>query len=182
MSTNHYPYEEWLLAGPGQALQAEQAAELAGHLRDCPSCRALSESLPAVEHALRRAPMAAPRAGFNARWLVRVEAERQRSHRRQGLLVLATSLLLAAALLCGLAWLFWPALQAPSLLLWSSLYQIVRWLSLAGAVQQFLSGLLGATRESVPLAAWVLLAGVLCQLGVLWFVSYRVLTNPRRVA
>jgi anti-sigma factor RsiW len=182
MSIHHHPYEEWLLGSLDEALPAEQAAELEAHLHDCPACRALSDSWQLAEHTLRRAPLAAPRAGFSARWLQRVDVERQRSHRRQGLLIFGLNLLLAAGLLAGLMWLALPMLRSPDLLLWTWLYQMVRWLSVAGAARQFLGGFLSATAANVPLAAWVLFAGILSQLGVLWVVSYRVLTNPRRIS
>jgi hypothetical protein len=48
-------------------------------------------------------------------------------------------------------------------------------------MRDFFSAAFRAATGVVPVVWWVLFAGLLCELGVLWVVSFRLLTNPRRI-
>ncbi len=81
---NHRPFEDWL--ANDQPLTNEQKRELQIHLKDCLHCAALSE----VNLELRAAKMAAPAAGFTARFQSRLAAQRVRERRNRliGVLIL----------------------------------------------------------------------------------------------
>lgn len=182
---NHQPYLDWVLADPNQpseALSGDQRAALQEHLDDCLECRQLAAAWQSVEVELHRAPLLEPAAGFAHRWEARLETSRQRQHRRQSMAMFAASLGLALVLLSLLAIQVWPILQSPRLLLLTYLYQLIRWASVLGAVQQFLGSLLQGTALSLSPLGWVLTAGGLTLLAVLWVVSYRALTVPHSIS
>lgn len=176
----HLPYEDWLFDQP-EDLSAQQAVELNQHLDACDRCRSLSASLWRAEAALRQAPRLSPVAGFTARWQLRLEVERQRSHRRQIGMTLAVSLAALAALLTCLGLLAWPYLDSLDATFWAGLYQLFGLYALAQKAGQFFATLGRATFDILPLALLVLAVGVASELSVLWVVSYRLLTNPRRL-
>lgn len=180
----HQPYFDWLFLEPSDqdpSLMSAQQESLQEHLQDCAECRRFSEAWQSVEHELRGAPQLSPRAGFTQRWKIIFEAERQRRHRRQTQLIFGLILSLAFGLLAILFLSAWPYLQSPELLIWSYIYQLLRWASFASDVRAFGSSVFQTFSSIFPLMGWVLVAGVLCQLVVLWFVSFRYLTMPRRV-
>jgi hypothetical protein len=188
---NHRLYEDWLFAHfdpAGNDLSAQQVEELESHLKECVSCQQLADSWrqveavlsPAVE--LRRPVMAEPAAGFTLRWQARLDAERARLHRRQALAVLAFYLSAAGLVFGSLLALAWPWLGSPQVLFWSWFYRLYTMLSYAGEVQEVLRPVLQAATGAIPFTGWVFLVGILCELGVLWIVSFRLITNPRRVA
>jgi hypothetical protein len=74
---NHRPFEDWLLNE--QPLDPEQKRELQAHLLDCPHCSALNE----VNIELHSVKLAAPAAGFTARFRARLEARRIRERRNR---------------------------------------------------------------------------------------------------
>jgi hypothetical protein len=185
---NHQPYQEWLFVDPGQpeeALSGEQATALRAHLDECPECRQLSFAWISVADDLQSAVHFAPAPGFTGRWQDRLAADRlyqrQHIHRRQSLVILGLSLGAAVLLFAALVFLAWPLLRSPSLLAWTYGYQLVHWASLVGATQQFLGSLLRAADIAVSPLSWVLAAGGLTLLSVLWVVSYRLLTQPRSI-
>jgi predicted anti-sigma-YlaC factor YlaD len=181
---NHKLYEEWLFTnveGLEGELTPDQATDLQEHLRECASCRELVEAWQEVEVQLQEAPLAAPQPGFANRWQARLEADLRRLHRRQTLAVLAFSVAGAALLLGSLALLALPWLQSPRVLLWSWIYRMFILLSFAETAGDSLGSLFESTINVVPVFWWVLFAGILSELGVLWIVSYRLLTNPRRI-
>jgi len=177
---NHLPYEDWLFERP-EDLTEQQNAELQTHLEDCMHCRNLVASLGVVEHTLRCAPMLFPAAGFTTRWQARLEAERRRAHRRQVALTLGGSLAGLGALRACLALLTWPRLDSIDATFWAGLYQLRGIYSALQAIGQFFRSLLLEVFDVLPLAIVILGFGLISQLGVLWVVSYRLLTNPRRL-
>jgi anti-sigma factor RsiW len=177
---NHRLYEEWLFADQG-TLSREQSAAVQEHLRDCPDCQALAGSWQEVQAVLRDPPVAAPAAGFSSRWQMRLAAERGVTHRRQTQVMLGLTIGGALALLAVLITLAWPWLQVPGVFWWTWLYRLFMLIAYAGAIQEFFLAMFRAATGDVPVVWWVLFTGLLCELGVLWIVSFRLLTNPRRI-
>lgn len=180
----HQPYLDWLSADshrPSEALSNDQRAALQDHLDACPECCRLAAAWQSVEVELQQAPFSEPAPGFTNRWRLHLEASRQRQHRRQSMVIFAASLGLALLLLALLAIQVWPIFQSPRLLLLTYLYQVFRWASVLGAVQQFLGSMLQGAALSLSPLGWMLAAGGLTLLVVLWVVSYRVLTSPHSI-
>jgi hypothetical protein len=179
---NHQPFKDWLIADPTEEpLTPEQRTALQGHLQGCESCRLLSTAWQAAESRLKQAPTLAPEPGFASRWHRRLQADRQRLHRRQSLALLSFSLAGAALLLGSLAILAYPLLESPSLLFWTWLYRLMTMISYAGTAQDIFAGIFNTATVKLSWIWWVITAGVLTELAVLWIVSYRLLTNPRRI-
>jgi anti-sigma factor RsiW len=181
---NHHLYEEWLFASldpTEQALTEEQAAALQEHLPGCESCRALAESWRQVETQLERVEQLAPPAGFASRWQERLEVERQRTHRRQTTLALACGIVGAMLLLGVLLVSFWPWLQSPAVLVWAGLYRLFALAFYFLAAREFVVSLFSPLVRFLPAIWLALFAGLVCELVVLWIVSLRFLTEPRRV-
>ncbi len=86
---NHQPYETWLLSE--EALPPEQAQALQEHLQTCPACQRLERSWSGVEQLFRRSPLAAPAAGFSARWQARLAEEQRQRQRRNAWVMLAVT-------------------------------------------------------------------------------------------
>ncbi len=176
----HQPYEDWLLDEPNM-LPMEQASELKAHLANCTDCRSLAEALGQVELRLRQEPQVSPVEGFSLRWQERLEAERLSRHRRQTWLALVLGVATLALLIAVVAVAALPLLQAPDDAFWTS---VVRYLNTLGWLQnvgRFMVVFLGACVNVLPVVLWIFGLGVISELGVLWIVSYRLLTNPRRV-
>ncbi len=180
---NHRLYEEWLLAGedPETELTQQQAAALQEHLQSCEACRALAGAWREVKACLQEEPVLAPKAGFTNRWEMRLEAERERSQQRQIIIALVFALGGVLALGSTLVVLVWPWLRSPSVVLWVGLYRLFELYSYVQAAQGLLSGMLHLAAGGVPVVWLMIFAGLLCEMGVLWVVSFRLLTNPRRV-
>lgn len=182
---NHRLYEDWLFAHldpAGNDLRAEQVKELENHLKACASCQQLADSWRQVEVELRRPVMAEPAAGFTLRWQARLDAERARLHRRQALAVLAFYIAAAVLVFGSLLALAWPWLGSPQVVFWSWFYRLYTMVFYAGEVQEFLQPVVQAATGAIPFTGWIFIVGILCELGVLWIVSFRLITNPRRVA
>lgn len=183
--SKHVPYEEWLLAaGDPQAgvLTPEQQIALRQHLETCPECRRLDEGWRAAGETLRRANPVAPAEGFTLRWQQRLLAERERMHRRQSLAMLGFSLAGALLLFASLLLLVGPWLDTPRLFVWAWAARLI-WLfvylaQLGRTVAPALQGL----GQAIPLAWWVLLAGMLTMMSVFWVVTFRWAQNLGRVA
>jgi hypothetical protein len=178
---NHMPYQGWIFEDR-RTLDKADISALQSHLADCAECSALAEGLQQVEQVLRAQPLQGPTEGFTLRWQQRLEISRQQAHRRQIWLTLLVAVSGGTVLLGALAFLLWPWLKSLDLTLWAALYQVfTAYLFLSRAGEQFLLALVSAAKI-IPLPIWALSIGVLCQLGVLWVVSFRLLTNPRRIA
>lgn len=177
--SNHLPFEDWLFSD--EPLNPRETLSLQEHLEDCPACSELSLAWHEVETRLKSAPVVGPAAGFTARWQTRLAAERLKKERRQTLSILLFSIGGALLLLLFLAWLSLPALRSPEPFFWASVYRIFSLVSLAGSAQEFLSSVFQSVSGLIPITWVVLITGLLCELGVLWVVTLRLLTRPRRV-
>jgi hypothetical protein len=181
---NHQPFRDWLLTGdePGEdALTPQQRTELQDHLKTCESCRSISDAWMAVENHLHGQSIIGPNPGFTSRWETRLETERKRIHRRQTRLALLFSVGGATAILAVLVALIWPWLRSPSMLLWTWVYHLFTLYSYAELGQDLLVNLLRTATIAIPITWLIVLVGLLSELSVLWIVSYRLLTNPRRI-
>jgi hypothetical protein len=115
------------------------------------------------------------------RWQAKLEAERSRLHKRQIRLAFAIGLGGALVLLGLLAFLFWPLLDSLDSLLWAAVYQLYLAFSFVRQIGGTLADLARVLAPALPLVFWVLILGLLTQASVLWVVSYRYITNPRRI-
>ena len=175
---NHQPFQDWLFE---DTLDVTQADALHSHLETCVECRSLAGAFHQLEHNLRAAPLVAPTDGFTLRWQARLDAERGSLHRRQVWLALGIGLSGALTFLGLLALLLWPLLDSLDALLWAGAYQLYLAYAFALAVGETLGALAGALAPALPLVFWVVALGLLTQACVLWVVSYRYITNPRRI-
>jgi len=100
--------------------------------------------------------------------------------RKQSLAILGLSMAGAALLLGSLLVVLWPVLQSPQVLFWTWVYRLMGLYATLGTVQEFASVLLRTIFGVIPWIWWVIIAGILSELGVLWVVSFRWLTNPQR--
>jgi len=175
----HRPFEDWLL--DDEPLTAEKAGALQEHLQSCASCRQLSQAWQEVEVDLRTSPILSPRTGFSNRWQARLEADRRRLHRRQTAAALGLSLGGAALLFGSLSLLALPVLTTPKLFLWAWVLHLVQLVSYTGDLQEIVLSVFHIQSRMIPIAWWVLLAGFYSMLVVVWIVSLRYFTSPRRV-
>ena len=107
--------------------------------------------------------------------------ERQRLQRRQALAALQFYIAGAFLLFGSLLILYWPTLQSPGTLILNWLSHLMVLIYFIGSATDLLSSIVFTAVRQVPLLWWVLLAGIASELGVLWVVSFRLLTNPRRL-
>lgn len=191
----HQQYEEWLFAdydqraalqGTGQDAEASltpgQQAQLQEHLRECSECRMLAEAWQVVDLRLREAPMLEPQAGFAQRWEARLQADRQMLQMRQTLAVLGFGAFGVLTLLASLVMLTLPLIQSPKALVWAGVYRVITLFSYLELAQDVFLPFFQAATGAVPAYWWLIFAGLLTQLAVLWVVSYRLLTNPWRIS
>ncbi len=75
-----------------------------------------------------------------------------------------------------------PWIQSPKALVWAGVYRLITLFSYVQLAQDVVLPFFQAATGAVPLFWWIIIAGVLTQLGVLWVVSYRILTNPWRIS
>jgi len=177
---NHKPAMDWLFDEPTE-LSQNQSQILQEHLAGCDSCQTLAESYRQVEYALHRSGQIGPEAGFTARWQERLQVSRQKAHRRQIVVSLALVLGGALALVGLLVYMAWPWLRSPNLLVWTWIYQWIMLLTYANSVREAVSPFARDVAGLTPWFAWVIGFGIISEMAVLWVVSYKLLTNPRRV-
>jgi Putative zinc-finger len=175
----HENYE--MLLFTDAPLSPEDQQSLQAHLQTCESCRHLAAAWQAVEADLRTAPLVEPQRGFSNRWLERLETDRQRLQRRQALAALQFYIAGAFLLFGSLLILYWPTLQSPGTLILDWLSRMLVLVYFVGSTTNLLSSIVFTAVRHVSLVWWVLLAGITTELGVLWVVSFRLLTNPRRL-
>ena len=175
----HQLFEEWLFND--EALTPDQQESLQEHLQECNSCRSLAAAWTSVENELRQEPLETPAEGFAERWQQRLEAQQRRLHLRQSMAMLVFSISVAALALASLVLLVWPVLSSPELLLATWLYRLLELFTTVEEIPEAFFILFRTAAGAIPLIWWVVIAGILSELSVLWVVSYRYLTNPRRV-
>jgi len=177
---NHQIYIDWIFED-AQNLTTQQAVDLGDHLQDCERCRSLVDSFHNLEAALDQAEMVGPQSGFVSRWENRLAASSERFHRRQIITTFSFVVAGLAILLGVLIFAAWPWLRTPSLLFWTWVYQLFTVYTYLDAAREFASPLFAGSRGIVAMFAWVFGLGLLSELVVLWVVSFRLLTNPRRI-
>ena len=176
---SHQHFEELIFRE--DELSTQEAGALQEHLEKCASCNQLALSNHAVETHLKTAAMIAPAPHFVNRWQARLENEYRRSINRQNRFMVILSWSAVFVFLGALLYLAWPMLQTPKVVVLTYLYQLLGIVSLVNETQNLTSGLFDGLSGGIPVIWLVLLVGVLTQIGVIWVVSYRYLTNPRRV-
>lgn len=179
---NHHIFEEMLFKDLETVdLDEQQTSSLQQHLAECESCRKLAASWHDLESHLHAEQLTAPGAGFTERWYERLEGDRVLVLRRQTLAFTIFVLGGSAILFFSLLILAFPVLEAPKVLLWAWFYQLASIFNNMEPLGRVLSILFGSFENISPLG-WILFAGLLSELAVLWLVFYRVLMNPRRVS
>jgi hypothetical protein len=177
---NHNPYLDWLYEDAHDLSEA-QTGQLRSHLAECSECRQRAAALRQVETVFRAKAMAAPAPGFARRWQARLQEERLRAHRLQTRLALGISLSALVTVLAMLALLAVPYIGSIKAAFWTFAYQFLSLYYLLEGVGEFVTGFLQAMAGVIPVFGWLLAIGMVFELGVLWVVSYRLLTNPRRI-
>jgi hypothetical protein len=173
---NHQPFEDWLLNE--QPLTPEKKRELQVHLQDCAHCIALAE----VNLELRSVKMAAPAAGFNARFQKRLAAQRvlERRNRLVGVLILAAGGIgLAAWFLAPFVIQF---LGSPAGWIAAAVNFLLTLLLMARAIGDIGSILFRVLPGFIPPFGWLVLASAISGAILLWVVSiWRLTRIPRGV-
>ena len=182
---NHQTFEEWLFVSDDEAeevLTSPQANRLNEHLQTCESCRQLSVALDEVEVQLRGASMLAPSPGFINRWQIQLEMDREKQHQRQTIGIIIFGVIAVVSLLTALVFVTLPWMRSPNVLLWTLLYRIFTMALYVDIAGELLMRLFQSASGVIPsLSWWILSVGLISELGVLWIVSYRLLTKPRRI-
>jgi anti-sigma factor RsiW len=178
-NSTHLPFEEWLLSDT--TLSPQEARSLREHLSACPACRQLSAAWREVESQIKTAPSVLPAPGFTARWQVRLEEDRLKLQRRQNLAILLFCVGGAALLLASLGLLALQSLQSYETLVWAWVYQLFKAVTLAGSFRESFAVILRTAADVIPISVWILAAGILSELIVLWVVTLRLFMNPRRI-
>ena len=180
----HQTYEDWLFTYYGdttEMMSSERVSALQEHLQSCESCRQMANAWELVEMQLSAKPMLEPKPGFTNRWQAHLRADRNRMHQRQTASVLIFSSVSIAILIAVLLTLVWPWMRSPNVFLWTWLYRTFTIYAYAGVVGDIMGTLFQTATGVIPLTWWVVFVGLISELGVLWIVSYRLLTNPRRI-
>lgn len=180
----HHVYEEWVFGlqdSKADNLIPEQVQEMERHLEECQSCQQLAGAWKEVEARLRRSTLVAPAAGFADRWQMRLAENRRRVQGRQIVLALAFCLAAVVLLTGSLLLIAIPWSRTPELLVWFGISRIFNLLSFAEIIHQSLGIFTSAVTGVIPMGVWIILVGIASELMVLWLVSVRLLTRPRRV-
>jgi predicted anti-sigma-YlaC factor YlaD len=176
---NHQPYEDWLISE--DPILPEQNSELQDHLRKCDSCRQLSESWLDIQTLLHVPQQVRPHAGFSARWLTHYEEQERKNKQRQSwiMLILTGGVTVFLLLMMGVNII--TSVDQPLQLLLLGTNKLIEWLSVIKAINEILSALVELVSFMIPPVWWVLLAGMISLLCLLWFYSLKQLIQPRRI-
>lgn len=162
---NHRPFEDWLLNE--QPLTTEQKRDLQTHLLDCAHCAALAE----VNLELRSVKVAAPAAGFTARFQTRLAAQRVRERRNR----LVGALILVAGGVGLLGWYAGPViiqfLGNPAGWIAAFVNFFLTLLDMARAIGDLGSIFLRVLPGFIPPFGWMILLSAFSGLILLWSVS-----------
>lgn len=162
---NHRPFEDWLLNE--QPLKPEQKRELQTHLLDCTHCTALAE----VNLELHSVKMAAPAAGFTARFQARLEGQRVRERRNR----LVGALILVAGGVGLLGWYAAPYLiqflGSPAGWIAAVAHFFLTVLDMARAIGDIGSILFRVLPGFIPPFGWMVILSTLSGFALLWMVS-----------
>jgi hypothetical protein len=162
---NHRPFEDWLLNE--QPLTAEQKHELQTHLQDCTHCSALAE----VNLELHSVKLAAPAAGFTARFQQRLMQQRLRDRRNRVIGVL----ILVAGGIGILGWYTAPYLiqflGSPAGWIAAMVNFFLTLFDMARAIGDIGSILFRVLPGFIPPFGWMVILSTICGLVLLWTVS-----------
>jgi predicted anti-sigma-YlaC factor YlaD len=181
---NHQIYEEWLFYdpdNPNEQLSDQEKTQLLKHIEGCPSCRLLLNSWNEVKVTLDSTPQKSPEPGFTGRWLERLDTLNQKENRRQALRVFLYALIGTSIILIALATLLWPVISSPNIVFWSVYDRFINLYSLFYIVLTSITTLFNTSMKFIPVSFWIFMIGIVFELGVIWIVSYRALTHPRRI-
>jgi hypothetical protein len=137
----------------------------------------LADAWRDVEHTFRSAGEVAPLPGFTARWMQRLELERQRVEKRQAAALILTNLIIALGFLVLIGLQFVPAVSSGGLLsLWVEL------LSRIVVTVQTIVGVIGAFVRTIPAVlptSWLVSAVtiMLVVIGLWVFMARRILVK-----
>jgi hypothetical protein len=176
---SHHPYEDLIFSD--QELTKQEAMALNDHLQECDACYQLSFASKEIEGWLDEAKMIEPEPGFMTRWQIRFEAQKRQSEFRQNRAMLISTIGGGVVIFAAIIYLIWPMIQSPKVYLVTYLYQILSLFSVANLVQGFVSGLSSSLDNGITWLLLTLGAGLITLLSVIWVVSLRVLSRPRRV-
>ena len=176
---NHQPYEDWVISD--DPILPEQNSELQAHLRKCDSCRQLSESWVDVQNLLHVTHQVKPQAGFSERWLARLEEQERKNKQRQSWIMLILTGGVAIFLLLMMGVNFFTSVDQPLQLLLIGTNKFIEWLSVIKAINEVFSALVDLVSIMIPPVWWVLFAGIISLLCLLWIYSLRQLMQPRRM-
>lgn len=176
---NHQKYQDLLFSD--QELSHQESVALQEHLQKCDSCYEFAVAWGEVENQLREAPMIAPQPLFTERWQATMEKEIVRNTRKQNRVMLGITWGAAALFLMALLVFGWPLLHSPKVLILAYLYQFIGTLSVVNVVWEVGSAFLQGILNGVSPIWLVVLASMVIELFVLWVVSIRYLSKPRRV-
>lgn len=161
----HQPFEEWLLNDA--PITPEQRRELDSHLRSCAYCAALLET----SMALKSVKMAAPAAGFTARFQARLAAHKAADRRRK----FWGAILFGIGALVFLLWIISPSLFTFLVSPAGWITMFVEWgvflITTLHAMTQAGSVLLRILPGFLPPFAWMVLISAFAGLSLLWSVS-----------
>jgi hypothetical protein len=170
---NHLPLDA-LFKDPSDLSQGERQ-NLSEHLNDCDICRTADESLHALENRLRSEIMVSPDTGFAARWAVRLEVERETTHRKQ-IILMIVGLGLALSFIGGLLLVrIWPLILSPHLLIMTWVYRLLELYAYLVTITAFTRSLADFTPNFLPFLVWISSISMLISLMVLMYMSYRLL-------
>jgi hypothetical protein len=162
---NHRPFEDWLLNE--QPLNNDQKRELQTHLHDCAHCAALAE----VNLELRSVKMAAPAAGFTARFQTRLAAQRVRERRNR----LVGVLILTLGGVGLLGWYLAPYviqfLASPAGWIAAFVNFFLTLFDMARAIGDIGSIFLRVLPGFIPPIGWMIILSTLSGFALLWAVS-----------
>ncbi len=162
---SHQPFEDWIL--DPITLSADDRRALQAHLMECKQCQKLERRWIAVHQQLRTRRMAAPAAGFTARWQASLAERKAREHRRQAwkifgflfggaLFILLLLAVYSAATTTPAEWLIALARTYTSS---TSMIDLANY-----AVQSWFS----RTPIALNIALWIYMAITLCGLLMVW--------------
>lgn len=165
-----HPTFEVLIFDRGR-LDAEDARRLADHLKRCPACQQMASAWGETEALLASQELASPSPGFEARFLHRLQARRQR---RQSLVLHLLVLSLVGGLF-GLGVLFGAQLARAWISIVTELMGVaVRLLNIGSMLSlalKFVFLLAEQVIESLPIPAWLALSASFSALLALWLGS-----------
>ena len=176
---NHLPYEDWLFSD--DPILPEQNNELQIHLRECDSCRQLSESWVDIQNLLHLPHQVKPQAGFSARWQTRLEEQARKNKHRQSWIMLILTGGVAVFLLILMGVNIFTSVEQPLQLLLMGTNKLIEWLSVIKALNEVFSALVEMVSIMIPPVWWVLFAGMISLLCLLWFYSLKQLIQSRRI-